>query len=316
MRITHPKRTAAAVLALALATSVGFAVAAQGAPVDHDVRQSDFIPALSDTRATGHYDFLKEGVRLYTEGATSTDKAAEYFDIGTSMPASGAYDWYGTTDQPGAQIVFDADQDTTNTNNYNVLVGEQVYSANAPGGELTDWWLTGPGGDGQVRAAANGYTCPQTSGGSGSNCHGTLAEWKAAVPNAKVLAGGFSLGSGVQGDGVLRSLSFGEDRYVFTDLAPVTEPTPDPVVNPAGTVVRSVYKRTILFQLKTAAIPEGSQAGTLPVFKVTSTDSTTTGQTPAPGTTGYYTNTCPLRTTCTYKAYKNNVLVSQYTIKK
>jgi hypothetical protein len=68
--------------------------------------------------------------------------------------------------------------------------------------------------------------------------------------------------------------------------------------------------------MKTAPIPAGSQAGTLPYFRVTSTDSTQTLQTPAPGTTAYYTNTCPKKTTCTYKAYKNNSLVYTVTIRK
>ena len=177
-----------------------------------------------------------------------------------------------------------------------------------------DVWLTNAS-----KAEYKGTGAPSNTGGSGTDNHGTLAEWSAKYPDARILFGGFSLGSGGKGDGLLRSVSYGDDRYVFTDLEPAAEPTPDPVVNPGGTVVRHVSGRTILFQLKTAAIPEGSQAGTLPVFRVTSTDSTVTQQTPAPGTTGYYANTCPKKVTCTYKAYKAykaNVLVSQYTIKR
>ena len=61
---------------------------------------------------------------------------------------------------------------------------------------------------------------------SGSENHGTLAEWSAKYPNARILFGGFSLGSGVVGDGVLRSISYGDDRYVFTDdLPPVVVPS-------------------------------------------------------------------------------------------
>ena len=151
------------------------------------------------------------------------------------------------------------------------------------------------------------------NGGSGSDYFGTLAEWKAAMPNARVLAYGFSLGSGVKGDGVLRSQTFGDDRFVFTNEdAPVSPPT----VNPAGYVFKNTSGRTVLFQMKTASIPDGSQAGDLPTFRVTSSDSTTTLQTPAPGTSSYYANTCPKKTTCTYKAYKNNSLVYTVTIKK
>src|SRR5262245_37594682 len=111
MKIRHARRAIAAGAALAAVATLGLAVAAQGATTDHDVRQSDFIPTLSDTRATGHLDFLKEGVRLWTEGNTSTDKAAEYFAPGsTVLPTSGEQDWYGTTPAPGMQIVFDYDQ--------------------------------------------------------------------------------------------------------------------------------------------------------------------------------------------------------------
>ena len=59
MRIRNHKRAAAAVLTAALVVSAGFAAAAQGATTDHDVRQSDFIAGLADTRSAGHFDFLK-----------------------------------------------------------------------------------------------------------------------------------------------------------------------------------------------------------------------------------------------------------------
>ena len=56
-----------------------------------------------------------------------------------------------------------------------------------------------------------------TTGGSGSDCHGTLAQWAAALTTAKLTAGGFSIGSGVQGDGVVRAVNLGATSYVFTD---------------------------------------------------------------------------------------------------
>jgi hypothetical protein len=306
MRIHNPKRAIAAALAIAVAASVGFAVAAQGAVTDHDVRQSDFIPTLADVRSAGHFDFLKEGLRLYTDDSSTNAKVAQYFaPTSTVMPTSGEQDWYGTTPAPGMQIVFDTDGDRTNAGSFNILVGESIYG--------DDWWQSG----GTARAAANGYTCPENGGGFGGDCHGTLAQWKASLdtdkPGNQVYAYGFSLGSGVKGDGVLRSQTYGDDRYVFTDEA---APTTPPTVNPAGTIIKSTSGRTVLFQMKTAPIPAGSKAGTLPNFTVTSTDSTVTNQTPAPGTTAYYTNTCPKKTTCTYKAYKNNSLVYTVTIKK
>ena len=43
---------------------------------------------------------------------------------------------------------------------------------------------------------------PSHTGGSGSANHGTLDQWRDAFPDAQVKAFGFSLGSGVKGDGV------------------------------------------------------------------------------------------------------------------
>ncbi|MET0997115.1 MAG: hypothetical protein ABWX73_00245, partial [Marmoricola sp.] len=225
------------ILAVATITALisGVGVAAFAVDDTKEVRQADFIPSLgagsqgeADVRANGHYEFLEEGLRLQTTDSanpgSSQNKVAEYFAPrgGNDLPTSGSQDWYGTSPAPGMQIVFDTDADRANAGSYNILVGEAVYG--------NDWWLTGPGGDGQARAAANGYTCPQTSGGSGSNCHGTLAQWKTELetskPNYEVYAYGASLGSGVLGDGVLRSQTYGGDEYIFTDEAEeVTAPT-------------------------------------------------------------------------------------------
>jgi len=302
MRIRNHKRAAAAVLTAAVVVSAGFAAAAQGATTDHDVRQSDFIPGLADTRSAGHFDFLKEGIRLYTDDSSGNAKVAQYFaPASTTLPTAADEDWYGTTPAPGMQIVFDYDQTSGNGNDYNILVGESIYNGN--------WWLTN-GSSADAKAADPSGA---ENGGNGSDYFGTLQQWKDAMPNAKVLAYGFSLGSGVKGDGVLRSQTYGDDRYVFTDEdAPTTPPT----VDPAGYVFKNTSGRTVLFQMKTASIPDGSQAGDLPTFRVTSSDSTATLQTPAPGTSSYYANTCPKKTTCTYKAYKNNSLVYTVTIKK
>lgn len=228
------KHSVIALLATAPVALAGVALMQGSASADlttADVRQADFLPALSDTRATGSYDFLEEGLRVRTQGATSTDKVAEYVALTGALPASGALDWTGTAAQPGAQVVFDTDSDRANAGSFNALVGEQVYSTGAPGTALTDWWYTG----GSARAASRGITCPSTTGGSGSDCHGTLAQWAEALPAAEVYAGGFSLGSGVQGQGVLRSVSFGDTEYVFTDReAPTAAPTVTETVTVPG----------------------------------------------------------------------------------
>ncbi|MCZ4497906.1 MAG: hypothetical protein JWQ74_459 [Marmoricola sp.] len=212
------KRSTAAIAATAL-VAVGLGASSASADTnDHAVRASDFVTALSDTRANGHVDFLKEGVHLTTDtsgDAASTtgnlSKAAEYFAV--NKPLAGVtdvqYDWYGTTPSPGTQYIvdFDGNGDADGT-----LVGEKVY-----GGQ--DVWLTNGS-----KAAYKDEGAPSNEGGSGSANHGTLAAWSAKYPAAKILYAGFSLGSGVNGDGVLRSITLGEDRYVFTDEAAVVVP--------------------------------------------------------------------------------------------
>ena len=58
---------------------------------------------------------------------------------------------------------------------------------------------------------------PSDEGGSGSAIHGMLDRWQAAFPNAQVLRFGFSLGSGVKGDGVLNAINFAGTHYTFAE---------------------------------------------------------------------------------------------------
>ena len=164
---------------------------------------------IDDTRATGHVDFNDHSLRVWTEGATSTDKAAGYFPV--EMPLAEVGDptmvWRFNNATllavPGQQIVFDADNITDNGNDYNVLVGEPVYNGN--------WWLTSGSSDTAKSADPSGAD----NGGNGSEWFGSLDEWSAALPDAQVLAGGFSLGSGVHGDGTLVSMTYGTTTFEF-----------------------------------------------------------------------------------------------------
>ena len=129
------------------------------------VRPADLVTSLSDVRSAGHYDFLAEGIHVKTDDTSSNAKVALYFPLTGAFPTTGSIEWYGTgtSNQPGAQIVFDKDQTTGNNNDSNTLVGEQFYSTNPAGQPLTDWWYTG----GTAKALTNGITCPSTTGGSG-----------------------------------------------------------------------------------------------------------------------------------------------------
>ncbi|GAB4079788.1 hypothetical protein GCU67_01615 [Modestobacter muralis] len=166
----------------------------------------DFVRTLSDTRATGHYALQGTGLRLWTGGTTSTDKVAEYVAAGIPLADAGepALQFTNTTNGgvPGAQLVVDFDADGTADG---ILVGESLYG--------NDWWLNN-GAKQFVKDAA-----PSHTSGSGSDNHGTLDQWRAAFPSAQVTAFGFSLGSGVKGDGVLDAIDFAGVRHTFA--APV-----------------------------------------------------------------------------------------------
>jgi hypothetical protein len=166
----------------------------------------DFASELSDTRTTGHYEVVDTGLHVWTEGNTSTDKVAEY--VTTSVPLAGvgtpSLDYTdnagGGSTAPGFQLIVDFDGDTIADG---ILVGETVYG--------DDWWLSN-GAAQFVKDAA-----PSHAGGSGSANHGTLDQWRAVFPDAVVTAFGFSLGSGVLGDGVLNAIDFAGTHYTFAD---------------------------------------------------------------------------------------------------
>ncbi|WP_370240505.1 Ig-like domain-containing protein [Aeromicrobium sp.] len=188
-----------AVLAGALVATAGAAPAQAADSAIITPSQLDTSP----TRATGHVDFRADGVRVRTEGNTSTDKAAGYFDVDTPLADTGspALRWSGSANRPGLQLTtdFDGDGDVDG-----VLVGEPVYGDNFWVGSVDD------------AAVFAGENTPRVGGG-GSDLNGTLAQWRTAFPNARVLQAGFSLGSGVQGDGIVDSIVVGGTTYYFSN---------------------------------------------------------------------------------------------------
>ena len=149
----------------------------------------------NDTRATGHTEFTANGLRIWTEGTTSTDKVAWYnlvtpyafSEIGTP-----AIDYDNTTSGgvPGMQILFDKNGDGSIDA---ILVGETNYQGR--------WWSNTAG---LGVSSQDGY--PSSA---------TLEEYLVANPLSKVNGVGFSLGSGVKGDGLLKSITFGCQTWEF-----------------------------------------------------------------------------------------------------
>ncbi|NEK60044.1 PKD domain-containing protein [Geodermatophilus sabuli] len=166
----------------------------------------------SETRATGHNDITAENpeaLRVWTEGATSTDKAAAYY-TGFEVPLAAqtaqsnyAINYLGTpppasAQQPGYQLVVDFDDNGTADG---ILIGEPVYGQN--------WWLN------TTAAQFVKDGAPHTGGGGGSDWFGTLEEWSAKFESADIVSFGYSLGSGVKGDFLIDSIKFGCNVFDF-----------------------------------------------------------------------------------------------------
>ena len=191
-------------LGVAAVAVLGFGTQSAFAASSTIVVPTDFVPSLSDTRTTGHYEVQGTGLHIFTESATSTDKVAEYVATTTSLASVGEpkLNYTNTTGAgvPGFQLVVDFDNDGTADG---ILVGE-------PGVYGNDWWLS-KGSKQFVKDLA-----PLHKEGFGSVNHGTLDQWRVAFPTATVRDFGFSFGSGVKGDGVLNSIDFAGTTYTFS----------------------------------------------------------------------------------------------------
>ncbi|QAY72009.1 hypothetical protein ET445_00355 [Agromyces protaetiae] len=185
---------------------------------------ADWDLSSTSEDGTGHNEIVEqEGddlLHVWTD-ATGHRKAAGYYELTPAMPLANAtdfaLDWTGTTPAPGGQLVVDLDGDGTADG---TLVIEPVYSGNI--------WLSVPAGGTWVSIPA----APHAPGGGGYPNQGSFAEWTAAYENAQVLAFGYSLGSGITGDGTISSISVDGCAYTFGADVPVSAAPQD---QPAAT---------------------------------------------------------------------------------
>lgn len=165
---------------------------------------------LSETRATGHNELVEDGLHVWTEGATSTDKAAGYYPASFDLVDAGSGFGIAATDAtggyPGLQMLVDLDNDGDNEG---FLVYEPVYGANT-------LWLSANWGGADLSGA------PTSVNGGGTGKGGHVNDWLAEHPDAHVSAIGYSLGSGVKGDLVITSITVGCTVYTFDYVAPPT----------------------------------------------------------------------------------------------
>lgn len=265
--------TLLAVLALAIPAAATTTTATPSALAGWDL--------TSETRTAGHWEITSAGLHVWTDDASSQAKVAGYVPVSTSLSAVAAgpepvLDWNGTSPQPGYQLVVN---DGTHTF---ILVGEPIY-----GGK---WWAASCG----TFCADLGMTA---TGGGGSAYQGTLAEWAAlsTMDTAHVTAIGFSLGSGIHGDGVITALHLDGDVWTFdADPADETTTTTPPADDDTDTTTTGGDTST-----STADSTDSSDTSTGGAVVTTTDDAWPPASTPAPQTTGdpadlAYTGTPPI----------------------
>lgn len=192
-----------------------------------------------DTRATGHQEYVEGGLRVWTEGSTSTDKVSEGRAVSFPLKNTGVvsidYDATIGNVAPGVNlfVTFAAGQTGT-------LVFEPTYADGSPlYGQ--DAWLTN-GSSAAVKANA-----PVIGGGNGSQWHGTVDQWLTKYPDAQVTGIAYSAGSGVYLDGVIHSINVGCTTFYF-DFAeePVVVPEqPEETVTVTETTDKDCDAKTV-----------------------------------------------------------------------
>jgi putative cell wall-binding protein len=162
---------------------------------------------FSQTRTQGTNVFTEEGLLVSTFGAAGSPdqrKAAGYVDIDIPLSEVGSVELDiapGFTGvRPSLQLGFDADGDGTRDA---YLVGEPwAYG----GGDWTST-VNGDWADANFWVTGNvGFGVPS---GGGYPSLGTLEQYLTANPDARITEYGYSLGSGVEGSALIRSITVG-----------------------------------------------------------------------------------------------------------
>lgn len=192
-----------------------------------------------DTRATGHQEYVEGGLRVWTEGSTSTDKVSEGRAVSFPLKNTGVvsidYDATIGNVAPGVNLFVTFEAGVTGT-----LVFEPTY-ANGDPLYGQDAWLT------NGSSAAAKANAPVIGGGNGSQWHGTIDQWLTKYPNAQVTGIAYSAGSGVYLDGVIHSINVGCTTFYF-DFAeePVVVPEqPEPTVTVTETSDKDCDAKTV-----------------------------------------------------------------------
>ncbi len=168
--------------------------------------------SFAQTRANGSNTFVPGGLKVVTTVGDSLAKAAGYKDIDIALAEVGdiAIDLTNVTGvPPSLQLGVDLDNDGTQD-------GYLVYEPSFYGENL---WASG-----QITGHVPAFVGLPTEPGGGSGVSGTIDQYLAAYPEARVLSFGYSLGSGVIGSAVITGITVGCDEYTFAQ-SPVVNVT-------------------------------------------------------------------------------------------
>jgi hypothetical protein len=205
------------ILALTAAGAVGLSLAAAAAPAHADpkprpglvystIYSTDFD--YDESRSGGSFTATASGLAIATSGTTSVDKVAlyQYVDVSLASATDFDLDYTPTAGSlPGGQLLVDLDGDGTPTG---YLVIEDAYNG---GIWLSANWSTD----------VDPTSLPVNGVGGGGVDWATFEEWTAAFPEAKVLAVGFSLGSGAYGEGTVHDITVAGQTIDFVDSSVV-----------------------------------------------------------------------------------------------
>lgn len=173
-----------------------------------------------DTRSKGHVEYVENALHVWTEDSSSQSKVSEGIAVNFPLSQTGTLAIDATANPgnvypngPGLNLFVDFDN---NGSVDGTLVYETVYGQ--------DLWLT----NGSAQFVKDG--APVVGGGNGSQWHGTINQWLTKFPNAQVSGVAYSLGSGVQGDWNINSITFNCKVYTFDLIAKPTALSGEDVV--------------------------------------------------------------------------------------
>jgi hypothetical protein len=194
-----------------------------------------FFQDASDTRSKGHNELTTSGLHVWTEDSSSESKAALYHYFAQPIPlaqvgqpaitfADGA-----TGGLPGLQLGIDRDGNGT-WDGYLVNEGD-LYGHGV-------WWTN-----------KQYFGVPA---GGGYPSAGTLDDYLTANPDAQVLSVGYSLGSGVQGDSTITSITVAGKTYPFHALYPAS------IAADAATAAYGTHASVTVAVSATRGVPTGT----------------------------------------------------------